>query len=451
MRRLAQLAIVAAVLVTASCAPPTGPAGSGDGGVQVGNPTTAPAAAAAAPVDVVLSDTAGLAAPMTVYPFVDSTPAGDVTFRVKNVGTIDHELIVLKTDTPFDQIPVADSGDPPAPVTTGADKVDEANNIAETGDPNLHPGDTRTFTAKALAPGHYVLICNLAKHYGLGMRAGFTVTAAGAAAQTPVSNVSVSLKDTAGLNAPMSVVPSATVGAAGNLTFTAKNDGTIDHELLLFKTDTAFDKIPITDGGDPPAPVTTGANKVDEANNIAETGDPNLKPGESRTFGAKGLAPGHYVLICNLAQHYGLGMRAAFTVVAPPSTPPSTIHASLNDTAGLSGPMSVTVDSAFGKAGDVAFTVVNNGTIDHELLLLKTDTAYDQIPIADAGDPPAPVKTGANKIDEATNIAETGDPNLKPGETRTFTAKGLASGSYVLVCNLAQHYGLGMRVAFTIP
>jgi len=451
VRRLVPLAILGAVLATASCAPPSGPAGSGDGGVAVSNPSATPAATAPAPVDVVLSDTAGLAAPMTLYPFADSAPAGDVVFRVKNVGTVDHELVLLKTDTPFDQLPVADAGDPPAPVTAGADKVDETNNVAETGDPNLRPGDTRSFTAKNLAPGHYVLVCNLAKHYGLGMRAAFTVTAAGTPAQAPVSNVSVSLKDTSGLNGPMSVVPSATVGAAGNITFTAKNDGTIDHELILLKTDTPFDQIPIADAGDPPAPVKTGANKVDEAANIAETGDPNLKPGESRTFGAKGLAPGHYVLICNLAQHYGLGMRAAFTVVAPASSPPSTIKASLNDTAGLSGPMSITVDSAFGKAGDITFNVTNNGTIDHELIVLKTDTPFDQIPIADAGDPPAPVKTGANKVDEANNIAETGDPNLKPGETRTFTAKGLASGNYVLICNLAQHYGLGMRIAFVVP
>jgi uncharacterized cupredoxin-like copper-binding protein len=450
VRRLQSAALAGALVLSASCAPPASPAGSGDGGVPVSNPNSG-AAAAPAPVDVVLSDTAGLAAPMTLYPFDDHAPAGDVTFRVKNVGTVEHELIVLKTDTPFDQLPIADSGDPPAPVATAADKVDEANNVAETGDPNLRPGDLRTFTAKGLVPGRYILVCNLAKHYGLGMRAAFTVTTAGTSATpAPVSNVTVSLKDTTGLNGPMSITPSATVGSAGNITFTAKNDGTIDHELLVIKTDGPFDQIPIVDSGDPPAPVKTGADKIDEANNIAETGDPNLKPGESRTFGAKGLAPGHYVLVCNLAKHYGLGMRAAFTVVPPPTTPPSAIKASLNDTAGLNGRMSITLDSAFGKAGNIAFTAVNNGTVDHELLVIKTDAAYDQIPIADAGDPPAPVKTGADKIDEANNIAETGDPNLKPGESRTFTASGLAPGNYVLVCNLAQHYGLGMRVAFTV-
>ena len=105
-----------------------------------------------------------------------SAPAGDIKFTVKNTGTIDHEMIVLKTDTPFDQMPVVDAGDPPVPVASGADKVDEANNVGETGDPNLKPGDTRTFTITGLTPGHYVLVCNIAKHYGLGMRAAFTVT-----------------------------------------------------------------------------------------------------------------------------------------------------------------------------------------------------------------------------------------------------------------------------------
>jgi uncharacterized cupredoxin-like copper-binding protein len=72
------------------------------------------------------------------------------------------------------------------------------------------------------------------------------------------------------------------------------------------------------------------------------------------------------------------------------------------------------------------------------------------LPITDAGDPPAPVKSGANKVDEANNIGETGDPNLQPGETRTFTINNLAPGNYVLVCNLADHYGKGMRAAFTV-
>ena len=112
---------------------------------------------------------------MTIVPSTTNAPAGDVTFTVKNTGTIEHEMIVVKTDSPFDQIPINATGDPPAVVASGGDKIDETNNVGETGDPNLKPGDTRTFTIKGLAPGNYALVCNLAQHYGLGMRAPLTV------------------------------------------------------------------------------------------------------------------------------------------------------------------------------------------------------------------------------------------------------------------------------------
>ena len=105
-----------------------------------------------------------------------TVPAGDVTFVVKNNGTIVHEAVVLKTDVPFDQLPVTYGGDPPVPVATGGNKVSEDANIGETGDPDLKPGGTRTFTIKDMKPGHYVVVCNLADHYAMGMRAAFEVS-----------------------------------------------------------------------------------------------------------------------------------------------------------------------------------------------------------------------------------------------------------------------------------
>jgi uncharacterized cupredoxin-like copper-binding protein len=144
---------------------------NGSGGVTV--PTTS---VPAVTVNVTLGDTKGLAGPMTLTPAPVTVAAGDVAFAVKNAGTIEHEMLVLKTDTAFDKLPVVDAGDPPVSVKTGADKVDEATSVGETGDPNLKAGESRTFTVKKLVPGHYVLVCNIAKHYGLGMRAAFTVS-----------------------------------------------------------------------------------------------------------------------------------------------------------------------------------------------------------------------------------------------------------------------------------
>jgi uncharacterized cupredoxin-like copper-binding protein len=160
------------VVVVSGCAAPVAKGGAGDGGVAVAAPTVT----AGSRVDIVVSDTRGLAGPMTVVTFQTSVKAGDVTFTVKNLGTIEHELVVLKTTAPYNKLPIADSGDPPAPVATGADKVSEDGNIGETGDPNLKPGDTRVFVIKKMVPGTYALVCNIARHYGLGMTAPLTVT-----------------------------------------------------------------------------------------------------------------------------------------------------------------------------------------------------------------------------------------------------------------------------------
>jgi uncharacterized cupredoxin-like copper-binding protein len=108
---------------------------------------------------------------LTVSPA--TVPAGKVKFVVTNSGTVIHELIVLKTKLPFDQLPVTDAGDPPHRVSTGANKVDEGKNIGETGD--VAKGKSKSVTLK-LKKGSYVLVCNIAQHYGLGMRAAFTVT-----------------------------------------------------------------------------------------------------------------------------------------------------------------------------------------------------------------------------------------------------------------------------------
>lgn len=137
---------------------------------------TAPSSPSGSTVNVVLGDAKGVNGQMTLVPTPASIPAGDITFVVKNAGTIDHEMIVLRTPTAFDRLPIVDAGDPPAPVATGADKVDETANVGETGDPNIKPGESRTFTVKSVTAGPYVLLCNIAKHYGLGMRAAFVVS-----------------------------------------------------------------------------------------------------------------------------------------------------------------------------------------------------------------------------------------------------------------------------------
>jgi uncharacterized cupredoxin-like copper-binding protein len=115
----------------------------------------------AAVVNVVVGDTAGLGGPMTMTITPSSVPAGKVKFVVQNSGTIIHEVVVLKTATAFDQMPVTKN------------KVSEATTVGEVSE--FGKGKTKSVTLK-LKKGSYVLVCNVAKHYGLGMRAALTVT-----------------------------------------------------------------------------------------------------------------------------------------------------------------------------------------------------------------------------------------------------------------------------------
>ena len=95
-----------------------------------------------------------------VTPSPASAKAGSITFVVKNIGHLKHELVVLKTKTPAAKLK-----------TSGAKAVitGQIGKIAQFGS-----GQTRTLTLK-LAPGHYVLLCNLPAHYQAGQRVDFTV------------------------------------------------------------------------------------------------------------------------------------------------------------------------------------------------------------------------------------------------------------------------------------
>ena len=163
------------LIVAAQHSPSNAEAGSAT--TTTASSTTPTTTAGGAVVNVTVSDTKGLNGPMTIVADQTTVPAGKVTFVVKNSGTIDHEMVVLKLKAgeKWDALPIADAGDPPAPVKSGADKVSEDNNVAETGDPNLKPGESRSFNA-TLAAGNYALVCNIARHYGLGMRAPLTVS-----------------------------------------------------------------------------------------------------------------------------------------------------------------------------------------------------------------------------------------------------------------------------------
>jgi uncharacterized cupredoxin-like copper-binding protein len=90
-----------------------------------------------------------------------SVKAGPVTFSVKNVGQLGHELVVVKTNVAPAKLPVKNG------------KASEKGAIGEVSE--LKPGKSGKVTLK-LTKGKYVLLCNVSGHYQAGQYAGFTVS-----------------------------------------------------------------------------------------------------------------------------------------------------------------------------------------------------------------------------------------------------------------------------------
>jgi uncharacterized cupredoxin-like copper-binding protein len=95
-----------------------------------------------------------------------SAAAGPVSFHIQNSGAQAHEFVVIKTDLAADKLPKSADGTEVDEDASGVTVVDEAEDIAvgSTADVNV-----------TLEAGHYVLICNIPTHYGLGMHTEFTV------------------------------------------------------------------------------------------------------------------------------------------------------------------------------------------------------------------------------------------------------------------------------------
>jgi uncharacterized cupredoxin-like copper-binding protein len=110
-----------------------------------------------------------------------------------------------------------------------------------------------------------------------------------------------------------------------------------------------------------------------------------------------------------------------------------------NDITGHVHEWAIELSATSAQAGEVKFTIENDGTIGHEFLVVKTDIAPGEIPLD--GDHFAEPSDGLEVIDEIGEYAV--------GTTETLTLN-LEPGNYQVVCNLPGHYKNGMHLAFTV-
>jgi uncharacterized cupredoxin-like copper-binding protein len=108
-----------------------------------------------------------------IKPATKSVKAGTIRFKVKNIGGLVHEMVVVRTDGAA--LPLAADG------SVDEDTIPEADFVGEVED--VDPKKTKAFTAKGLASGTYTLFCNVVDtsgtpalaHYEQGMHTTFTV------------------------------------------------------------------------------------------------------------------------------------------------------------------------------------------------------------------------------------------------------------------------------------
>ncbi|MEX2031291.1 MAG: plastocyanin/azurin family copper-binding protein [Dehalococcoidia bacterium] len=97
----------------------------------------------------------------------------------------------------------------------------------------------------------------------------------------------------------------------------------------------------------------------------------------------------------------------------------------------------IEIDRDSAPAGEVVFNADNQGTIPHELVVIKSDLAEDALPVVDG-------KVDESQVDVIGEIEE-----FPAGETVSASLT-LKAGNYLLICNVPAHYGQGMHTTFTV-
>jgi uncharacterized cupredoxin-like copper-binding protein len=209
----------------------------------------------------------------------------------------------------------------------------------------------------------------------------------------------------------------------GQVNFGTTNIGTMPHELLVFRSDLPPSSYPVDSKG---TIIADGPGIT-----LVSRGSP-IPPGQSQARVVDLTKPGTYLFVCNLPGHFKAGMYRVVTVTSP-SQQQAFAPAALSEWH-IAAPTTI-------KAGSVILEAGNFGTIQHELLVFKSDL------------PPSgyPVDKNGNIIEDGPGIKLVSDgDNIDPGGTQTRTVDLTQPGTYLFVCNIPGHFKAGMFSALTV-
>jgi Sulfocyanin (SoxE) domain len=133
---------------------------------------------------------------------------------------------------------------------------------------------------------------------------------------------------------------------------------------------------------------------------------------------------------------------AAFALAVPlalarrqePTPPGTPVNVLLED-------FRVRQNAAFVPAGTVSFRIRNQGPTTHELIVVRSDRAPDELPLQDDGLTVDEEGPGIDLLEEVEGLDI---------DDRQTLVLDLAAGHYVLYCNLEGHYLGGMYAALTV-
>jgi len=136
-------------------------------------------------------------------------------------------------------------------------------------------------------------------HRRVGLLGLLAVLAAVIAAIAVATNSDAATKSTKVTLSEFKISASPKSVSAGKVTFTAKNTGDMEHELVIIKTGTSASKLKVS------------GTRASDKGEVGEIEDVAGGKSKKHSFNLK---KGHYVLICNIPGHYKGGMRTDFTV-----------------------------------------------------------------------------------------------------------------------------------------
>jgi uncharacterized cupredoxin-like copper-binding protein len=91
--------------------------------------------------------------------------------------------------------------------------------------------------------------------------------------------------------------------------------------------------------------------------------------------------------------------------------------------------------------GKYTFKIADTGKAEHELIAFRTSLAPSALAIG---------SDGRINEDDPALVSATDGPDLKAGQTVSRTVDLTKPGTYIFMCNLTAHYGLGMHTVVTV-